>query len=141
MQTASKSIKMAAKEAKQRLKSRFWEEYRKEVSSGVKLAKEEGLTASGVEKYFRNKVVRTVRGTKIEDENFYKEVKEMLDAYGKPSDALDRLMDKPYFLSLSYEERERYLFILSEKYLAAIERYERERSIEITLEKNRGAIL
>ena len=39
----AKSIKSAAKEAKQRLKSRFWEDYRKEVESGVKKAEEEGL--------------------------------------------------------------------------------------------------
>ncbi len=135
METQSKSIKSYAKEAKQRLKSRFWEEYKREVDSGVKIAKEEGLAPSGVEKYFKSKVVRTVRGTKKEDEMFYKEVKNMLDAYGKPSDALSRLMDKKYFLTLSYEERERYLFRLSEKYLKAIERYDREREIEITLGK------
>ncbi len=135
MKPQVKSIKSYAKEAKQRLKSRFWEEYKKEVDSGVKLAGKEGLSASKVEKYFKNRVVRTVKGSKKEDELFYKQVKTMLDKYGKPSDALSRLTDKPYFLSLSYEERERYLFRLSEKYLRAIERYEKERQIELTLGK------
>ena len=135
MKAEAKSIKTVAKEAKLRLKSRFWEDYKKEVDSGVKKADEEGLTRSGVENYFKNKVIRTVNGSKKEEENFYREVKTMLDRYGKPSDALSRLMDKPYFNSLCYEEKERYLFKLSERYLKAIERYDRERNIELKLGK------
>ena len=134
---AAKSIKSAAKEAKQRLKSKFWEEYKKEVDSGVKLAKEEGIAQSGVVKYFKDIAVRNVRGTDYENEVFYEEVKTMLDKYGKPSDALDRLMDKPLFYSLSYTQRECYLFKLSEKYQKAIERYDRERKIELKLGKNK----
>lgn len=133
MQTTAKNIKSAAKEAKKRLKSGFWEDYKREMDKSVKIAKEEGLAPSGVEKYFKSKIIRTVRGVSAEEENFYKEVKEMLDDGGKPSDALDRLMDKPYFYTLSYNEKERYLFILAEKYARATERYERERGIEKTL--------
>ena len=133
MKSEAKSIKTAAKEAKQRLKSKFWEEYKREVDSGVKKVGDDGITRSGVEIYFKNKVIRTVKGGKREDENFYREVKAMLDKFGKPSDALSRLMDKPYFFRLSYEEKERYLLRLSEKYLAAIDRYEKERSIELQL--------
>ena len=36
MQT--KSIKSAAKEAKMRLKSRFWQDYKRDLVEGVKLA-------------------------------------------------------------------------------------------------------
>ncbi|MBR1868299.1 MAG: hypothetical protein IJ800_06975 [Clostridia bacterium] len=126
----AKSIKSVAKEAKMRLKSKFWEEYKREKDDGVKLAREEGIAPSGVEKYFRNKIVRTVKGEGVEEENFYLEVKDMLDNYGKPSDALDRLMDKPYFKTLDYENRERYLLRLSERYQRAVERYDKERAIE-----------
>ena len=49
METAAKSIKSAAKEAKKRLKSRFWEDYKKELENGVKKAESEGVAASGVE--------------------------------------------------------------------------------------------
>ena len=88
----AKSIKSAAKEAKQRLKSRFWEDYRREVESGVKKAEAEGLAPSGVENYFRKMVVRTVNKPAENEEAFYNEVKTMLDEEGaKPSDALDRL--------------------------------------------------
>lgn len=127
----AKSIKSAAKEAKQRLKSRFWEDYRREVESGVKKAEAEGLAPSGVENYFRKMVVRTVNKPAETEEAFYNEVKTMLDEEGaKPSDALDRLMDKKLFYSLDYVQRERYLFVLSEKYLACLSRYDEERGIE-----------
>ena len=116
METAAKSIKSAAKEAKKRLKSRFWEDYKKELENGVKKAESEGVAASGVENYFKKRIVRSVRKDNAEDEKFYEEVKAMLDEEGsRPSDALDRLMDKKEFYSLKYEDRERYLFILSEK--------------------------
>ena len=127
----AKSIKSAAKEAKQRLKSRFWEDYRREVESGVKKAEAEGLAPSGVENYFRKMGVRTVNKPAENEEAFYNEVKTMLDEEGaKPSDALDRLMDKKLFYSLDYVQRERYLFVLSEKYLACLSRYDEERGIE-----------
>lgn len=127
----AKSIKSAAKEAKQRLKSRFWEDYRREVESGVKKAEAEGLAPSGVENYFRKMAVRTVNKPAENEEAFYNEVKTMLDEEGaKPSDALDRLMDKKLFYSLDYVQRERYLFVLSEKYLACLSRYDEERGIE-----------
>ena len=131
MSNAVKSIKSAAKEAKMRLKSRFWEEYRKEVDTSVRLAEEEGLAPSGVKNYFKSKVERTVKGAGEEEEKFYIKVRDMLDEEGgRPSDALDRLMDKPYFSGLDYLERERYLFKLAEKYLSAMDRYDRERKIE-----------
>ena len=126
-----KSIKAAAKEAKQRLKSRFWEDYRREVENGVKKAEAEGLAPSGVENYFRKMAVRMVNKPAENEEAFYNEVKTMLDEEGaRPSDALDRLMDKKLFYSLDYVQRERYLFVLSEKYQACLSRYDEERGIE-----------
>lgn len=101
------------------------------MESGVKKAEAEGLAPSGVENYFRKMVVRTVNKPAENEEAFYNEVKTMLDEEGaKPSDALDRLMDKKLFYSLDYVQRERYLFVLSEKYLACLSRYDEERGIE-----------
>lgn len=98
----AKSIKSAAKEAKMRLKSRFWQDYKRDLDEGVKIAKEEGIGESGVKTYFKNKVVKNVRGTSEEEEKFYSQVKEMLDKKGsRPSDALDLLMNKREFLSLA----------------------------------------
>ena len=67
----------------------------------------------------------------VKKEGFYVDVKNMLDEEGsRPSDALDRLMDKKLFYSLDYVQRERYLFVLSEKYLKCLARYDEERGIE-----------
>lgn len=97
----------------------------------MKKAEAEGLAPSGVENYFRKMVVRTVNKPAENEEAFYNEVKTMLDEEGaKPSDALDRLMDKKLFYSLDYVQRERYLFVLAEKYLACLSRYDEERGIE-----------
>ncbi|MBE5742869.1 MAG: hypothetical protein E7360_06125 [Clostridiales bacterium] len=129
-----KSIKSAAKEAKLRLKNRFWEDYKKEVDSGVKTAEEEGISSSGVKKYFRNLVIKNLMGVSEEEEKFYIKVRDMLDVEKSlPNDALDKLMDKNEFNSLSYEARERYLFKLAEKYLKAVDRYKKERGIELAL--------
>lgn len=131
-----KSIKSAAKEAKLRLKNKFWEDYKKEVDEGVKTASEEGISTSGVKKYFKNLVVKNLQGVNEEEENFYKLVKEMLDNVGSlPNNALDLIMDKQLFYSLDYVGRERYLFKLAERYLKAVERYNGERNIEKALGK------
>ena len=129
-----RSIKSVAKEAKKRMKNKFWEDYKKEVESGVKTAEQEGLATSGVENYFKNLVIKSLRGVSKEDEDFYAKVKDMLDVEGeRPSNAIARLTDEEEFARLTYPERERYLFRLSEKYLKAVERYDGERGIEKAL--------
>lgn len=129
-----RSIKSVAKEAKKRMKNKFWEDYKKEVASGVKTAEQEGLATSGVENYFKNLVVKSLRGVSKADEDFYTKVKDMLDAEGeRPSNAIARLTDEEEFARLTYPEKERYLFRLSEKYLKAVERYDGERGIEKAL--------
>ena len=130
----SKSIKSVAKEAKMRLKNRFWEDYKKEVACSVKTASEEGLAPSGVESYFKKLIIKSVMGASEEDEKFYNKVKQMLDEAGcRPHNALDMLMDKEYFATLSYEEKERYLFCLARRYNEALIRYDGERGIERAL--------
>jgi len=130
MLSTAKSIKSVAKEAKFRLKTRFWQEYKEEVDSGVEKAKEEGLNISKVAMYYQSKITKNIRGEKAEDELFYSKVKGMLKASGLPANALDLLMDKTYFESLDYYAKENYLFRLSEKYLKAIERYNKEKLFE-----------
>ena len=55
----------------------------------------------------------------------------MLDECGEVSNAIGRLTDKEYYSSLSYEEQQRYTLELSERYLKAVERYKREKSLGI----------
>ena len=55
----------------------------------------------------------------------------MLDEEGEVSNAIGRLTDKEQFDALSYDEKQRYTLNLSEKYLQAVERYKKEKSLMI----------
>ncbi len=127
---SEKSIKEYAKEAKKRLKSSFWQNYKAKVDSEVKRAAEDGTNASKVVEYYQTKAAVTVRGVKNEDEDFYLKVKDILDNFGEVSDALGRLTDKAYFDTLSYEQKQRYTLNLSARYVKAKERYYKENKYE-----------
>ncbi len=131
---SAKSIKSAAKEAKRRLKSGFWENCRHELSAELARARDAGVSESRACRYFTGKVSCTIRGGG-EDDAFYARVKEMLLSEGEVSDAIGRLTDRAYYNTLSYEERQRYTLALSERYLRALERFRREREFE-SIRKN-----
>ncbi len=125
-----KSLKDYAKEAKKRLKSSFWQEYKQKVEDESKRAEMDGTSKSKVVEYYQNKAKVSIRGVKTEDEEFYIKVKNILDVYGDVSDALGRLTDKEYYNSLSYEAKQRYMLELSNKYRLAKERYYKEKEYE-----------
>ncbi len=125
-----KSLKDYAKEAKKRLKSSFWQDYKQRVENESKRAEIDGTSKSKVVEYYQNKAKVSIRGVKTEDEEFYLKVKNILDFYGDVSDALGRLTDKEYYNSLSYDAKQRYMLELSNKYRLAKERYYREKQYE-----------
>ena len=130
--SAEKSLKDYAKDAKRRLKSSFWENYKSKIDYEVSLAEKEGVSASKVKEYYQNKASITVRGTKTEDEDFYLKVKQILNTVGEVSDAIGRLTDKEYFNTLTYEQKQRYTLELSAKYVKAKDRYYKELAFEKT---------
>ena len=54
----------------------------------------------------------------------------MLLAEGEVSDAIGRRIDRAYYDTLSYEEKQRYTLRLTERYLRALERFRRECEFE-----------
>ncbi len=54
----------------------------------------------------------------------------MLLTDGEVSDALARLTDREEYDSLTYEDKQRYMLNLSERYLKALERFRRECEFE-----------
>ena len=128
-----KTLKDYAKEAKKRLKSNFWQDYKSKVTLESERAEEIGESKSKIVEYYQSKVAVSIRGVKSEDEEFYKKVKALIDTYGDVSDALGRLTDKDYFNSLSYDGRQKYMLELSKKYRIAKERYYSELKFEKTL--------
>ena len=119
------TIKSIARQAKQRLKNNFWENCKQDLKQGEIQAKNMGLNESKVKSYTLGKARAEIRGEAPDD--FYLRVKAMLDECGEVSDAIGRLTDAEYYNSLGYEEKQRYNLELSAKYLAALERYRKER--------------
>ena len=124
-----KTLKQYAKEAKQRLKSGFWQEYRKDLDEKIERASEAGVAPSKVKEYYTYVVSENIKSRKDDEEEFYRKVKKILDEEGEISDAIGRLTDKAVFDGLSYGEKQKYTLTLSERYLKAVERYNREKSL------------
>ncbi len=127
------TLREEARKAKLRIKSGFWAECREDKDKHLEKARRQGLNESKAGRYFAAQVSAKIEGKK-EDE-FYLKVKKMLLDEGEVSDAIGRLTDKPYYDSLSYEEKQRYNLALSERYLRALERFREECEFEGELAK------
>ena len=124
-------IKVLARAAKQRLKSNFWTDCKKNFDENANGAKERGISEIKVKSSLKGKVKSTIRGEK--DDEFYLRVKAILDSEGEVSDAIGRLTDRSYYEKLSYEDKQRYNLDLSNRYLAALTKWRKEREIGITM--------
>lgn len=116
-------IKNLAKMAKKRLQTGFWEDYRENVRQKIEIAQSEGIQKSNVIDYYRVKAQKQLVKTKQEDDSFYYKVKEILDQFGEVSDMIGRLCDKAAMQLMTFEQKQRYIFDLSEQYLVCRERY------------------
>ena len=120
-------IKNMARAAKQRLKSNFWDECKKNMNENANEAKIRGVNEAKVRTGMANRVKDEIKGC-VQDE-FYVRVKAMLETEGEVSDAIGRLTDRSVYNKLSYEEKQRYNLELSTKYLEALKRYKKEKEI------------
>ena len=129
MVSEGKTLKQYAREAKKRLKSGFWQNYRRDLDQNIERAKSVGISTSRVKEYYTERITENIK-TKTEDkEEFYLKVKKLLEEEGELPNAIGRLTDREYFSSLSYEEQQRYTLSLSEKYLQALERFRKEKAL------------
>ncbi len=122
------TLKEEARRAKTRLKQGFWTNCMEDRDEQLARAREQGVNESKAGRYFAEQVSRAIAGE--EEDEFYLRVKQMLLSDGEVSDAIGRLTDKPYFDTLTYEEKQRYTLSLSEKYLRALERFRKECAFE-----------
>lgn len=118
-----------ARAAKKRLKTNFWADCKRNLDENTLEAKIKGINEAKVKTSLKNKVKSEINGEKQDD--FYLKVKTLLDTEGEVSDAIGRLTDTEYYQTLSYEEKQRYTLQLSAKYLAALQRYRKEKSLEV----------
>ena len=126
-----KSLKQYCREAKKRLKSGFWSNYKDKLNKEIEDAKSNGVPENKVREFFAYKVASGIENSDDGDEQlFYKRVKKLLDEEGEVSNAIGRLTDSAYYQTLSYEDKQRYNLSLSERYLKALERYKKEKQLE-----------
>ncbi len=130
MANETKTFKQYAKEAKQRMKSGFWQEYRENLEREVVRAEEAGMAPSRFIEYYMRKTERALLYGDDEEERFYRKVKKILDEEGEVADVIGRLTDKDEFAALDYEQKQRYTLELSQKYCRALERYAKEKEFE-----------
>lgn len=119
------NLKTVARQAKQRLRTEFWKKYKSDMDGAQAEAEKCGRNVNRVKSNMLNKVKTVIRGETQDD--FYLKVKALLDEYGEVSDAIGRLTDKAYYDTLGYEEKGRYTMELSARYVAALEKYRREK--------------
>lgn len=119
-----RTFREEARLAKSRMKSGFWTRCKEDMDEQLELARRQGLNESKAGRFFKTQVSAKIAGDT--EDNFYLKVKEMLLSEGEVSDAIGRLTDKPYYESLTYEEKQRYNLSLSERYLRALERFRKE---------------
>ena len=130
MANEAKSVKEAAREARNRLGSGYWQKLYREREVIMEKAKAEGISESKVKEYYADIAEKEIQGKDLDFEAFYQNVKRLLDAEGEVGNALGRLTDKAYYESLTYEQRQKYNLNLSEKYIRSLERYYREKKFE-----------
>ena len=118
-----------ARAAKKRLKNNYWADCKKNIDENTTEARMRGISEMKVKSTLSQRVKNEIKGEKQDE--FYLKVKKLLDEEGEVSDAIGRLTDKEYYATLSYEEKQRYSFELSAKYLAALNRYRKEKEIGI----------
>lgn len=127
IKSETKTLKQYCKEAKKRLKNGFWQNYQQNLSNELTRAEQQGISKSKVQEYYSQKVASDIK--RQSDDEFYSVVKKILDEEGEISGVLGRLTDWEYYKTLPYEEQQRYNLNLSERYLKAVERYKKEKTI------------
>lgn len=124
-------LKSLAKEAKRRMKSGFWEENRDKIGTIKQQAKTQGIESSKIVQYYQTNVIREIKPKNDDNEKFYRRVKSILDSVGEVSDIIRRLIDPEAYNSLPYERKQKYVMELSRKYREALERYKREKKLDL----------
>jgi len=115
------TFRSLAREARGRLAGNFWREVR------VEKARLDGKTVlNQFMTCVRSKVTRELECDPAE-EQLYTRVREILCSGANP---LAAVLDREYMRGLGDCERERYVFTLSEKVKACIERFEQEKAFE-----------
>lgn len=120
-------LKNLARAAKHRLKTDYWASCVEAINKNASEAKDRGVNENKVKRSLTDKVKRQIKGEKPDE--FYEKVKRLLDTEGEVSDAIGRLTDREIYDSLGYEEKQRYTLDISNRYIAALQKYKKEKEL------------
>ena len=124
------TFKEYAKRAKERMKSGFWEQAKKNIQTEKQVAATLGLNTRQVGEEERRKLQRQIYDYDgfCEEQEFYSKVEEMLESKELVSNPIMRLADQDYMSKLSPAERQSYISKIASKYREAVDKYKRLRS-------------
>ena len=123
------TFRSMAKSAKERLAGNFWQDIHEAKLAEVEKTRLDGGNCNEVVQQFiscvKSKVIRTQEYDPAEEQLYAKVCEELCRADG--CNPLAAVLDRDYMRDLGDSERERYVFTLSAKVKACIERFEREK--------------
>ncbi len=121
------TFKRYAKQAKERMKSGFWENAKARLEHEKQVAATYGLDCHVVGEEQRRKLEKQIYDYDgfCEEQEFYCKVEKILESDCIVSNPIMQLADQRYMDKLSAYEKQTYLMKLSSKYQAAVEKYNR----------------
>ncbi|MCM1194886.1 MAG: hypothetical protein NC099_03505 [Corallococcus sp.] len=124
------TFKEYAKQAKERMKSGFWEQAKQDIKTEQQVAATMGLNTRKVGEERRRKLQRQIYDYDgfCEEEEFYRQVETILNSDELISNPIMRLADKTYMETLSPLDRQKYITKLASRYRKAVEKYRQLRS-------------
>lgn len=121
-------FKNYAKEAKQRLADGFWQNVKEQRQAHLETAAQDGQSAVPTLIDYREKLRNQIYNKRYtEEEEFYQKVVNMAESETVVTNPLGALVDREYFDKLDEKQRQSYLHDLSNRYLAAMNRYKKEK--------------
>ena len=119
------TFKEYAKRAKQRMKSGFWEQAKKDIETEKQVAATQGLNIRKVGEEQHRLLQQQIYDYEgfCEEQEFYKKVEAILDSAETVSNPIMRLADQDYMATLSPADKQTYITRLAERYRQAVERY------------------
>lgn len=119
------TFKKFAQQAKQRMKSGFWQETRNRLEMEKQVAVTKGLDCVAVREQQHRQLERMIYDSEgyNRERLFQQKVEEILTSEHIVSNPISILADKDYMSTLNAYERQTYLIKLSAKYQEAVEKY------------------
>jgi hypothetical protein len=125
-------LRILATQARARLKTGYWTEYKKEQELNRCEAQADGKDPAQVSAAVRHRYVREINASGNAvcnlEETFYKKVCEILDRDCDIINPVNQLVDRKKMEDLDESGKQRYIFTIMAKYSEMKRRYEEEKS-------------